>query len=197
MDSVHFLNLEYLVTRTYDFVRGIQFDPTVIPDWVAGFTHIILILGMLLSLILLILVVYAQIRMVQVEHEGFHALEEEEHEAHAHAHGPEGETHTSTRWDDIVALSTSANESDWRRAILEADIMLGDVLNERGFEGASVGDQLKMANPFQMKTLDVAWEAHKMRNQVAHAGEALQLTERDVRATIDQYKRVFEEFGKI
>ncbi len=197
MDSVHFLNLEYLVTRTYDFMRGIQFDPTMIPDWVAGVVHGILILGMLVSLILLILVVYAQIRMVQVEHEGFHALEEEEHEAHAHTHGPEGETHTGSRWDSIVALSTSTNESDWRRAILEADIMLSDVLAERGFEGASVGDQLKMANPFQMKTLDVAWQAHKVRNQVAHSGADFILTERDVRATIDQYKRVFEEFGKI
>lgn len=195
MDAVHFLNIEYFILRAYDFATGVTFTPGAIPVWISNLTHAVLVLGMILSLILLVLVVYAQIRMVQTEHEGFHALEEVEHEAAAH--GPEGERHEYTRWDDIVALSTSPNESDWRRAILEADIMLSDVLRTRGFEGATVADQLRAANPFQMRTLDIAWQAHKVRNQVAHQGEALALTERDVRATIDQYKRVFEEFGAI
>jgi hypothetical protein len=197
MGGVNYLNLEYIITRTYDFAAGIQFDPNMIPDWVAGLTHDILLLGMLLSVILLVLVVYAQLRMVQVEHEGFHAIEEEEHERQAQVHGPEGETRTGSRWDDIVALASSPNESDWRRAILEADIMLGDVLAEAGYEGVSVGEQLKITNPLQVKTLRLAWEAHMVRNRVAHDGAALDLTERDVLAAIDQYKRVFEEFGKI
>lgn len=197
MDAVHYLNLGYIITRTHDFLVGLNFSPGAIPGGVAATVHGVLVLGMVLTFILLILVVYAQIRMVQVEHEGFHAMEEAEHEAHAHARGPEGETHTSTRWDDIVQLASGSNESDWRRAILEADIMLSDALNEKGFEGATVSDQLRMANPFQMRTLDVAWQAHKVRNQVAHEGESLTLTERDVRAAIDQYKRVFEEFGVI
>lgn len=197
MESVHFLNLDYVVLHTATFIEGLRFDPNMIPDWVAGTTHVVLIVGMVLSAVLLVLVVYAQLRMVQVEHEGFHALEEEEHEAHVRSRGPEGETHTGTRWDDIVVLASGTNESDWRRAILEADIMLADALAKKGFEGPTVADQLRMANPFQMRTLDVAWQAHKVRNQVAHEGEAFALTERDVRATIDQYKRVFEEFGEI
>ena len=75
--------------------------------------------------------------------------------------------------------------------------MLGDVLDNQGYAGPVVGDQLKMANPLQMTTLDLAWKAHKMRNDIAHEGEVLQLTERDVRATIDYYRRVFEEFNAI
>jgi hypothetical protein len=102
-----------------------------------------------------------------------------------------------TRWDDIVELASSGSESDWRRAILEADIMLSDALSAHGYEGATVADQLRMANPIQMTTLDLAWQAHKVRNRIAHDGERLDLTERDVRATIDQYKRVFEELGVI
>jgi hypothetical protein len=195
--NVGFLNLEYFLLRTYDFVGGFSDTASAIPGWFVILVHAILYLGMFVSFVLLILVVYAQIRMVQVEHEGFHEKEEEEHEARAHARGPEGESHTHSRWDDIVALSSSPNESDWRRAILEADIMLSDVLATGGFVGPTVADQLRAANPIQMTTLDIAWQAHKMRNQVAHEGERLQLTERDVRATIDQYKRVFEEFGAI
>ncbi len=195
MEQVHFLNIPYILTRAWDFASSFSFNLDAIPEWISNIAHDVLILGMIASLFLLVLVVYAQIRMVQVEHEGFHALEEVEHQALVH--GPIGETHEYTRWDDIVSLANSPNESDWRRAILEADIMLSDTLAERGFTGATVAEQLRQANPIQMTTLDIAWSAHKMRNQVAHEGEKLALTERDVRATIDQYRRVFEEFRAI
>lgn len=199
MPTVHFLNIEYLLTRTYDFLVGLNVPGAVsgAPGAGVSLVHWIIVLGMVISFILLVLVVYAQIRMMQVEHEGFHELEEEEHSAREELLVPGGEPHERTRWDDIVALASSPNESDWRRAILEADIMLSDVLSATGFTGPTVADQLRAANPIQMTTLDLAWQAHKMRNQVAHEGERLQLTEREVRATIDQYQRVFEEFGII
>lgn len=195
MEYVHFLNLEYLIVRTYQFVSGFQTPVAMLPSWAHTLLFVLIYTGMAISLVLIAMIVYAQIKLVQTEHAGFHALEEHEHEAHEA--GPMGETHHDTRWDTIVALAAGTSESDWRRAILEADIMLSDVLNEKGFEGATVADQLRQANPIQMRTLDVAWEAHKMRNRIAHQGERLDLTDRDVRATIDQFKRVFEEFGVI
>lgn len=195
MQYVHFLNLEYFITRTYQFVVGLSVPAAALPGWALTLIHAVIYTGMGLSLVLLVLVIYAQIRMVQVEHEGFHALEEHEVTEREHAEGPEAEPRAYSRWDDIVALASSGSESDWRRAILEADIMLSDALRGRGWEGATVAEQLRMANPIQMRTLDLAWEAHKMRNQVAHEGERLKLSERDVRATIDLYKRVFQEFG--
>ncbi len=199
MQYVHFLNLEYFIVRAWQLLSGLSPVVAGLPGWVIMVGWGIIFTGMALSLILLILVIYAQIMMVQVEHAGFHALEEESHEEREHAHGPEGETtaHIRTRWDDIVELAGSGNESDWRRAILEADIMLSDALRTYGWEGATVADQLRQANPLQMRTLDIAWEAHKMRNRVAHEGERLSLTDRDVMATIDQFRRVFEELGAI
>lgn len=197
MQYVHFLNFEYFIVRTYQFLLTLREPALALPSWALALVHGIVYTGMGLSLVLLILVIYAHIRMVETEHAGFHALEEESHEEREHEAGPEGETRHRTRWDDIVTLASSGSESDWRRAILEADIMLSDALRERGFEGATVADQLRMANPIQMRTLDLAWQAHKMRNRVAHDGERLDLTDRDVRAAIDQFKRVFEEFGII
>jgi hypothetical protein len=103
----------------------------------------------------------------------------------------------NSRWQHVLELSNSTHESDWRRAIIEADIMLGDMLGEQGYRGSSIGDKLKDANPLQFTTLDLAWKAHKVRNDIAHGGENFHLSERDVRATIDQYQRVFEEFKLI
>lgn len=194
--GVDFLNLEYVLLRVFNFFG--EADQTLgvsaIPEGVGALVQGVVILGMVLTLILLVLLVYAQIRLVQVEHAGFHELEEEKE---AHAHEAEVTPPQNERWERIVVLSTSANESDWRRAILEADIMLGEVLHEAGYPGVTVGEQLRVANPLQMTTLDLAWRAHKVRNDIAHEGDQLPLSERDVRATIDFYKRVFEEFGAV
>lgn len=197
------LNLEYFLLRAYDAVGS--FDVSVLPEGGAALLQLVLIVGMVVSLLLLIMIVWVQIRLHQVEHAGFHALEHAAHDAeHAHteAHGAghEEEAHKGEhdeRWERIVELAASGNESDWRRAILEADIMLGTVLGSLGYPGASVGEQLRHANPIQLTTLDLAWKAHKVRNDIAHAGESLQLSERDVRATIDYYRRVFEEAGAL
>ena len=135
-----------------------------------------------------------------VEHEGFHASEEHDYVV---ATAPEGVNVTATeierndRWDTIVELSQSASPGDWRRAVLEADIMLFDVLGDQGYPGDTVGERLKHANPMQMTTLRPAWDAHMLRNKIAHGGESFELTERDVRTAINQYKSVFEEFDAI
>jgi hypothetical protein len=188
---VDYINLEYVLVRAYDFVAGFSGIYAAIPSGTAKLLEILIVSGMVLSFILLILLVYAQIRLLQVEHAGFHMMEEHAHTAHdtAPLH-PQNE-----RWRHIEALAASSNPSDWRRAILEADIMLGDELSAAGYKGASVGEQLKMANPLQLTTLDLAWKAHKVRNDVAHGGEQFVLTDRDVRSSIDYFKRVFEELG--
>lgn len=186
---VDFLNIEYILVRAYDF-----FEHFHIASGIVGAFQTLFLVGMLLSLLLLILYVYAHIKLLVTEHEGFHAAEAHRHEHHE----PEiVSTGKNDRWERIVELSSGPSEGDWRRAILEADIMLGDALDAAGYQGASVGEQLKMANPIQVTTLDLAWKAHKVRNEVAHGGEGYVLTERDLRTTIGQYKQVFEELGTI
>ncbi len=80
---------------------------------------------------------------------------------------------------------------------MEADIILGDMLSHQGYRGQSIGDKLKDANPLQFTTLDLAWQAHKVRNDIAHAGEGFHLSEWDTKGTLDFYRRVFEEFDYI
>ena len=190
MGNVDFLNLEYIILRVYELVTGLNVDVEEVPYEFMYWGGQIILLGFTLSVIFLAFVVYTRIRIVFVEHEGFG----QEASLLTPLEEPELEKGNS-RWETIVMLAASPQESDWRRAIIEADVMLGDMLTSQGYRGATIGDQLKDANPLQFTTLDLAWKAHKMRNDVAHGGEGLQLTERDVRATIDQYGRVFEEFN--
>lgn len=101
---------------------------------------------------------------------------------------------TNKKWLHVQQLINSNNPSDWRIAILEADIMLDELLIASGYVGDSVGDKLKMVEPSDMLTLDKAWEAHKVRNRLAHAGSEFDLNEREAQRVIGLYGQVFEEF---
>ncbi len=98
------------------------------------------------------------------------------------------------RWKKITTYSQSDNPSDWRLAILEADIILDEILDINGYHGETVGDRLKAIEKADMPSLDMAWEAHKIRNAIAHQGESFVLTPREARRVIDLYKQVFRDF---
>ncbi len=193
MGNVDFLNLEYIILRVYELITGLNVDVGEVPATFLYWGGQVVLLGLTLSVVFLAFIVYTRIRIVFVEHEGYG---DKEAALLSTLEDPE-EKKENSRWENIVMLAASANESDWRRSIIEADVMLGEMLTEQGYRGSTIGEQLKDANPLQFTTLDLAWKAHKMRNDIAHGGESLQLSDRDVRATIDMYGRVFEEFNFI
>jgi hypothetical protein len=213
MDQVHYLNIEYFLLRVYELFTGVHIDVSSVPGQAAYAAEQTALALMAVAVVLLASVVYIRIKLVAAEHEGFHKRDEKMGYGHGHGHGEEEhedhqeEHHVAQdvpelssknpRWEHVMTLASSPNDSDWRRAIIEADIMLGQLLTEKGYRGSTIGEQLKDANPLQFTTLDLAWKAHKMRNAITHMGEAFPLSERDVRMTIDQYARVFEEFGII
>jgi hypothetical protein len=108
-----------------------------------------------------------------------------------------GDTKLAVRWNKIKEEIASANPNDWRQAILEADIMLEDVLTALGYQGDGIGEKLKRVVTGDMKSLNEAWEAHKVRNQIAHDGSAFPMTQHEANRVIGLYKKVFEEFYQI
>jgi len=97
-------------------------------------------------------------------------------------------------WLHVVALLDSHNQNDWRQAIIEADIMLDEMLGKMGYDASSVGEKLKMIEPSDFTTLDDAWEAHKVRNRLAHQGKDYPLGQTAARQVIGLYEKVFKEF---
>lgn len=100
----------------------------------------------------------------------------------------------NARWDQIAVHASSDNPNDWRLAIIEADIVLDEIVTRMGYRGASLGEKLKQADPSDFLTLNAAWEAHKTRNRIAHSGSDFILTQREAKRVIDLYEEVFREF---
>ncbi len=109
----------------------------------------------------------------------------------------ETKTQIQTKWEKIVKLSESINQSDWRLAIIESDIILDDLLEKLQLPGDTMGDKLKAVEKSDFVTLDEAWEAHKARNMIAHEGSDFLLNQRETRRIISLYEKVFKEFHLI
>ncbi len=191
--SVHFLNVEYFFRLLYEALSGggsVDFSWTALLALASQIWLLVTMLSVLVSLVLLGVFVNATIRYRRT-------LEEVEH-AHATIHYDEAEeTRDHSRWAHVRSLIESPNESDWRQAIIEADIMLDDLLSQLGYPGASVGEKLKHANPNAFRTLQYAWDAHRVRNEIAHAGSAYKLEEHAAHRTIAMYEAVMREHGEI
>ena len=170
-------------------IFGIRVSDSFFSSFWTGYT----VFAYIFSALLLFGIVYAMIRYEQLSDEEQQLLRDEEH-AYKHAHGViEG----GSRWQGVVEHVSSESPNDWRLAIIEADIMLDELLDDLGYVGASIGDKLKTANPETFRTLNDAWEAHKVRNDIAHRGSDFVLTQRLADETINRYARVFQEFGII
>lgn len=104
------------------------------------------------------------------------------------------EINNHPKWSIIQGYMTSGNEALWRIGILEADNMLREVLEEKGYKGEDVGAMLMNAN---FNTISQAWEAHKVRNKIAHDGSDYHLTEREAKKVYTEYEAVFREMKAI
>lgn len=101
----------------------------------------------------------------------------------------------SGRFVQVRAHVDSENPNDWKHAIIEADIILDKALKQLGYAGVSLGERLRSITPTMLASIDDAWEAHKVRNHLAHSGPDFVLTHKLARETILRYERVLTELG--
>jgi hypothetical protein len=184
------LNIEGIVSWIYRSLTGSHGDLGAFLDSAATWWYLFSILSFVFSAVLLVGVVYAMIRFSELRAAEDEALREAER-AFKQTHASKGE---NTKWQRILSHASSDSPTDWRVAIIEADIMLDELLDSLGYVGQSISDKLKTANPQAFRSVEDAWSAHKVRNAIAHRGSDFVLTKRATQETIAQYQRVFEEF---
>ncbi len=160
-----------------------------IKSFFKGIIATVMIIGSIIVFILLGGIVYVTIRTNQIR-----AAEAKRiRDAVPKAMSPK----RNERWEKINEHASSENPNDWRLAIIEADVLLDELVVRIGYQGATLGERLKQAVRGDFKSVDKAWEAHKVRNKIAHEGSDFILTQRETKRIIDLYASVFDEFKSI
>lgn len=154
-------------------------------------------IGIVISIILILFIIYIKIKEDSVPFIG--QKEEEalkEQKKIATVVSPENiqPGFANEKWNHIQALMRSYNVNDWRQAIIEADVILEEMLEKIGYDGMTIGDKLKNVEPSDFNTLNQAWEAHKVRNKIAHEGSSFAMTKDEAERAISMYEEVFKEF---
>lgn len=101
------------------------------------------------------------------------------------------------KWALVQEHINSDDPNKWKLAILEADIILSDLLDTLHLPGESIGEKLKAVEVSDFTNIENAWEGHKIRNAIAHQGSDFLINQREAKRVIGLYQTVFEEFKVI
>ncbi len=184
-------NVEYFFRLLYDCIHGACYGSMAGLSATAAHIWIwITVIGYMLSVAGLFVIVYATMQL-------FELRKREEEFYSTPILQPEAKGGMHPRWAHIQSLLEGGSPSQWREAITEADIMLEDSLTRAGYAGNGVGEKLKSVDQNELKTLQDAWEAHKVRNQIAHQGSTFDLSETVAQRTLAHYETVFRELNVI
>lgn len=203
-----FLNLEYIffliyraVARVFNFLFGGNIGDA---DAFSRFFSGLKVVATIFVIILITIILYCLVRLYEIEQEG---KPKKENKVSSKAVGvgseslsslvPNIEIKENPVWISVRNKLLSDNQSDWRLAIIEADIYLDRVLDQKGFYGDTLGDKLKQISPEKLPSVQIAWEAHKVRNRIAHDGSGFMLTMPEARRVLSYYEIVFRDLEVI
>jgi hypothetical protein len=146
------------------------------------------IFASIISMVAIFVIIYAGVRLREI------LLAEKKKIGHL-PDWTSDKTKKNERWERIETYMRSDNPSDWKIAVLEADNILDDVVLKMGYPGETLGERMKAINTADFPYLNEAWEAHKIRNQIAHKGTDYTLTKSVAEYAINIYHRIFKSLG--
>ncbi len=150
-------------------------------------------IAIFLTLLFIMGIIYTSFRLHHIEKK-YHLAQKIERNKQLNVYD---EKIVNPKWQKVLGHVNGASPNDWRLAILEADILLGDMLEKMGYRGEGIGEMLKSIEENDFNTLNNAWEGHKIRNAIAHEGSDFILSQREAKRAISLYQSVFEEFHLI
>ncbi len=147
------------------------------------------------SIFFIAIIIFSLVRMREIQ---IYEKKELDHEIkEALLRDKEALKNENPRWHYILTLIESPNESDWRVAIIEADTMLDEVLSNKGMVGDTLSEKLEQAKSNGYASIQNAWDAHLVRNKIAHQGSEFTLSQVEGRRVVRMYQSFFEELEVI
>ena len=191
-----YLNPDYL------FGEGSGFVQTVYRAvWKGETLAIFNLILSVLAIFFILVISYCVIRMFEIRRKEHKHLQHEiaeyaHHQAEKNKVTEENVT-KNERWRSALTHLLSNNVNDWRLAIIEADTMLESLTEQLGFKGETLGERLKSVDKDKFRGLNLAWEAHAMRNRIAHEGLEFQFSHNEAKRIIALYEQIFRDYDYI
>ncbi|MDO8523512.1 MAG: hypothetical protein Q7S12_04530 [bacterium] len=109
---------------------------------------------------------------------------------------PESKNKNIQEWSLIVTKSRLPDENERKFAIIAADALIERILDLAGYHGENLGDRLKKIESSDLDSLNDLWEAHKIRNRIAHEA-SYRLSLEDAARAIACFEKTLKELKYI
>lgn len=185
-----YLNIDYIFNEVYSSVLPVidfVFNPKT---W-----STIGVISMLMSIFCIAVIIFSIVRIAELQSDDKREIDMKIKEALIKE--KEKERLLNPRWKYILTLLESPNESDWRISIIEADNLLEEKFKENGLFGNTMSELLEEAKSGGYMYVQNAWDAHIVRNKIAHEGSNFPLSQIEARRVIKMYQSIFEEMKVI
>lgn len=96
------------------------------------------------------------------------------------------------KWAHILTEAKAGDSKTLNLAIIKADSLVDAVLKEEGCPGEDMGERMKTFHKDDFECIDKLWEAHKVRNELAH-NPNFKIEEKEARRILDLYHESMEE----
>lgn len=118
-------------------------------------------------------------------------------EERAEAAGNELDTERYAKvWKKILEKADSAPPHSFTLAIMAADNLVGEALDDLGLEGEHVADKLQKLNPKELRTLESLWRAHRIRNDLVHTA-GFEIKENEAKEILNIFESFLKEIGAL
>lgn len=181
------LNPEYIFYRIYELFTGQGPETQEFLAVLAQFWWWLRALSILITIVLVILLVWLVWKVILFRKEQHFSLRSMMQVAKAE------KPKVNDEWQRVLDHMASGNPNEWKLGIIAADNLLDSLVKAMQVPGESLGERLKNIESSDFGTLNEAWEAHKVRNRIAHE-VGYEPTEVEARRAIANYRKVFEEF---
>lgn len=97
------------------------------------------------------------------------------------------------KWAKIKERLKSGNPSQYKVAILEADIVIDKVLSDMRYPGENLTERLEKIKPAQLPGYEDLKNAHEIRNRIIHEAD-FSVDREKAKEIIEVYEKLLENF---
>lgn len=99
------------------------------------------------------------------------------------------------RWMEIEQSVQKDSQGSYMIAVLNADKLVDQALRDLGTRGNTMGERMKVSKD-KFSHLNALWDAHKLRNRIAHE-DGVKLSHMQTRRALAAFKRALKDLGAI
>lgn len=180
-----YINLEYFFGKILELIKDFfnLFTDLHVPSW-------IFIIFSIFAIFFITIILYSSIRIYEIQKEEQKKLKE------IIVTNPQSNA-KNPRWEKVKMHMLKDSSAEWRMAIIESDLILEEMVTRMGYKGETLAEKLKIIEKSDFNTIQLAWEAHLVRNRIAHEGGDYNLSRHEAVRIIALFEEVFKEFDFI